>query len=90
MSTAADRDHDFEPVAVGQHLLSMPASRNDLAVAFERNALAGKLEPFEQLPAVERLFEAARFAVDSERDQGGNLRKGSLKCNFCSLPMFWQ
>ena len=40
----------------------------------KRNALAGQLELLEKLLAIERLFKAARFAVDGQCDHDGNCR----------------
>ena len=68
-STAADSDHDFDFIAVGQHFFAMAAARNDFAVALERNTLAGEFELLQQLPAIEWLFEAAAFAVYGQCDQ---------------------
>jgi hypothetical protein len=68
-SAAAHGDDDFESVTVTKHLLAMPAAWHDLAVTLERHALAGEVEMVKQLPTVKRLFEAASFAVDGERNQ---------------------
>lgn len=61
---AADRDDNFQLVAVRQHLLGELPARNDLAVAFQRNALAAQLHLFEQCGNADRHIEMARFAVD--------------------------
>ena len=61
---AADRDDNFQAVAVRQHLLGKLAARNDLAVAFQRDALTAQLHLFEQCGDADRRFEMARFAVD--------------------------
>ena len=62
-STAANGDHDFDLVAVGQRLGTVAAARHDFAVALERDAFAGEIQALEQLQAVERLLEAVRRAV---------------------------
>ena len=63
---SADRNDDFERVAVGEHLLGVTAARHDFAVTLDRYALAGEIEALEQFAAVERTFEAMRFAVDGQ------------------------
>src|SRR5258706_2994961 len=68
-SAAAHGDDDFETITVTKHLLAVLAARHDLAVTLERYALAGEVQTVKQLPAVKRLFEAAGFAVDGERNQ---------------------
>jgi len=65
-STAADCDHNLEPVAVSKLLIAEQAARDDLAVALERDALSGELELFDQLLAAERSGELARFAIDGD------------------------
>jgi len=62
-STAANGDHDFDFIAVGQRLGAVPAARHDFAVALERDAFAGETQALELLLAVERLLEAVRRAV---------------------------
>ena len=47
-STAADRDHDLQPVAVGECGLRETAARHDFAVALHRHALARELQALEQ------------------------------------------
>lgn len=48
----------------------MPALRDDLAVALDRQPLAGELARLEQGMHGQRLFEAFRLAVDDELDHG--------------------
>jgi hypothetical protein len=74
VSTATDGDHDLEPVALGEPLLGEPATRHDFAVALEGDALAGKIEPRQQLGAVERRIELAALAVDRHGYHSGNYR----------------
>lgn len=89
-SAAANGNDDFEPVAVGQHLLAMSAARNDFAVALERDAFAGELQLLEQLQTVERLLKLAGYAIDGESDQDEIFRGRLAKQNSCSLRVIWQ
>ncbi len=56
-STAADRDHDFEPVAFGQCLLRKLAARHDFTIALDGDAFVRKLHLPNQLGDAEGLFE---------------------------------
>ena len=47
-STAADRDHDFEPVARYKLRIRVPALWHDLAVALDRDALASQVEGLDE------------------------------------------
>jgi hypothetical protein len=60
---AADCDDNFQPVAVGQHLLLEAAAWHDLAIALQRNALACELHILDQGGDADRLLELARRAV---------------------------
>src|SRR5688572_21972139 len=82
-SAAAHGHHDLEAVAVRQPLGSVPAAWHDLAVSLERDALAREVEPRQQLGAVERCFELARFAVDGNGDHGRKAR-----CAWCRTAIF--
>src|SRR6266545_7271708 len=71
MSAAADRDDDFELVAVRDRVCGKLAARNDLAVAFDSDALARKAEAVDQLRERERLVELTAFAVQSHGNHCG-------------------
>ena len=49
MSAAADRDDNFQLVAVGQQGFAVQTARHDLAVAFDGNAFAGQVQVRQQL-----------------------------------------
>jgi hypothetical protein len=68
LSTAADSDYDLKAVAVGDPLMGMPAAGHDLAVSLERDTLSRKLEPRDQLGAVDRRLELPVLAVEGDRD----------------------
>lgn len=63
-SAAADRDDDFQPVSVTQHLLLEPAARDDFAVAFKRDALAAQLHFPDEGRYADGLLELAQSAVN--------------------------
>src|SRR5258706_16144351 len=60
---SADRDHDLDAVALREALVGKAAARHDLAVALDRQALAGELELVEELRDRGRSIELARCAV---------------------------
>ena len=60
---AAYGDDDLQAVPVGQHLLIEAAARHDLAVALQRNALAGQLHILDKGGDADGLLEFARRAV---------------------------
>jgi len=70
-STAAHRHDDFERIAIGQHFVRVATARHDFAVALDRDALAGEVQAFDELAAVQRAFELMSFAVDGECDHLG-------------------
>ncbi len=63
---AANRDHDFKFVAVGQQVLRELAARHDCTIMFQGNALAAKLHVLKQGGNINRCVEMARFAVDGD------------------------
>lgn len=65
-SAAADRDHDFQLVAVCQQNFTMLTARHDLAIALDGYALAGIAEGFDQPGDRERGVKAAAIAVDGQ------------------------
>jgi hypothetical protein len=44
----------------------MPATRDDFAVALERNTLARQFEPGQQIDAIERRLELPALAVNGD------------------------
>jgi hypothetical protein len=77
-SAAADRDHDFEPVAVGDRVRGELAARNDLAVALDCDAFACEAERFDELREAQRLGELATLSVDRDRDHLPEAVNGGL------------
>jgi len=71
-SAAADRDHDFQAVAVIKHGLSILAARNDFAVLFDRHAFTLEVERLDQPGDRQRGGELPRFAVDEQINQNFN------------------
>src|SRR5688500_8123852 len=65
-------DHDLDAVALDQELVGEAAARHDLAVALDREALAGELERFEDLRHGGRRGELARCAVHEDADRCGH------------------
>ena len=63
----AHGDDDFQPVGLRQRRLAMQALRHDLAIALDRDALAGIAERFEQAATVKQGGEIAAFAADDEK-----------------------
>ena len=63
---AADGDDDFDLVARGEQGFGMAALRHDLAVALDRDALAGEAARFEQGGDGKGCRQLLLFAVDDE------------------------
>lgn len=61
---SADRDDDFQLVAICQQMLIELSARHDLAIAFQRDTLAAQLHLIEQHGDADRTIEMARFAID--------------------------
>src|SRR5690349_20678089 len=70
--SATDRHHDLELIAVGEQRPLMETPGNDLAVALDRDLLAGELELREQRGDLHRRLEAVRLAVDRDQDHDAN------------------
>src|SRR5262245_51698360 len=88
-SAAAHGDHDFQLVSVDDLLFRMAAAGHDLAVALERDTLAGEVELREQLGAIERRLQLARLAVDGDGDHGRDgLRKYCRRGIVTPCPVF--
>src|SRR5262245_16787095 len=83
ISASAYRDHDLELVAVRHQRGGVGALRDDLAVALDRDLLAGHRELLEQLAHVHGTLEAMRRAVDRHLDHGG---KSTARINALALP----
>jgi len=64
----ADGDDDFERVAVHKPRFAVAAARNDLAVFFNGDALAGELERFEEPRHVCAGLQTLHLTVDGELD----------------------
>src|SRR5690625_4551694 len=65
-SAAADRVHDFDAVALVEHLFTMPAVRNDLAIDLDGDATPGKTGVFQQL---------------ADRGRAGTLTGAAIECD---------
>lgn len=65
-SAAADCDHDFELITLAQLHLRIRAARHDFAVTFQRDALAGVAQLFEQGGKVQRCVELLGHAIEAE------------------------
>ena len=72
MSAAADRDHDFQAVAVIKHGFGILAARNDFAIPFDRHTLALQVERLDQPGDRQAGGELPRFAVDKQINQNFN------------------
>lgn len=64
--SAPDRDDDFKLVAVVQRSAGMLAFRNDFAVFFDSDALAGVTEFFDEAGDTQRCGKLTGFAIDLE------------------------
>src|SRR5512135_3082156 len=86
-STASDRDHDLQPVAVRECGLRETAARHDLAVALHRHALARELQAFEQCGDVGVGLETLGGAVDVDfnhcRDLCERVMQRQSGCKTC-------
>ena len=61
---AADRNDDFQSVAIGQQVLVKLPARDDFTIAFQSDALAAQLYLFEQCGNANGHVEMTRFTVD--------------------------
>lgn len=75
-SAAANRDDDFQIIAMLQGQAVEAATRDDFAVAFNRQAFTAKLEQHQQFADGKRLAEFARLAIDG---QGNHVRQEAKK-----------
>lgn len=64
VSSATDGDHDFDAVSGGERGCGVKALGHDLAVFFDRDALAGMAEAVEQRGNGGKLIERTRLAVE--------------------------
>lgn len=69
-STATDRHHDFQAVAILQGGLGMSAARHDFAIAFHSHALAAQGECLDQAADADAGRKLFRLAVDADLDHG--------------------
>jgi len=76
--TAAHRDDDLQFVALRQLLRRKGTARHDLAVALQRDALAGQPHLLDEGGDADGLRESARFAVDADRYHFMILSRGIL------------
>src|SRR5947209_19346736 len=91
ISSASDRDHDLEPVAVGDAGARVHALRHDLAVALDRDLLARKKHFLEQGAERERMLEALRRTVDGDLNHGRILLPiSAAKINVIAGVVQWQ
>ncbi len=67
--TAADRDHNFQPVAGCQRHSVELATRHNLAVAFDGNTFTSQFQIDDQLGHIEWLRKLFGRAVNGEFDQ---------------------
>ena len=68
LSAAADRDDDFQSVAIGYRAHRELAARHDFSVAFDRDALTRQAEMIDELGKAHRLLELTGLAIDADRD----------------------
>src|SRR5437870_13510767 len=73
---SADRDDDFERIAVGERGVRIAAARHDLAVLLHRDALSGKLERFEKTRDVRARLQTTCLAVYGELNRSEERRVG--------------
>src|SRR5687768_13301778 len=65
---ATHRDHDLEPVAVGEQRARMRALRHDLAVALDGDLLADEVQGGQERRDLDGSVEAVGGAVDRDLD----------------------
>jgi len=87
-SSAAHRDDDLEPIAVGERGHAMAAARHDLAVHLHRNALAREPERIDEMRDIGRALEATPFAVYLKLDHRKILETAVKNCNAILAPPF--
>jgi len=66
MSSPPNRHHDFERIAVGKRHLVELAARDDFAVAFQRDALAGQFQSCDQFAHRQRLRKLPVFPINCQ------------------------
>src|SRR3546814_4921006 len=65
-STAANRLHDQQFVAVTYMSVGMPRARHDDAIVLDRDPFATEIQKFEQLGQSKAVFQMAAFVVDAD------------------------
>jgi hypothetical protein len=63
-SAAANGDDNFEAIPFGQNDFRVTTARNDFAVAFDRDTLAGVTERFDQGQHRKTIRELTGFAIE--------------------------
>src|SRR6185503_11448620 len=72
ISTPTHRDHDFQPVAVGEQGGAVGPARHDFAVALDGNLPAGQGEALKQRRNRHRAFKPLCGTVHGNLDHGRN------------------
>src|SRR4051812_40286707 len=75
ISTSTDRDHDLQPVAVGNKRVCVRAPGHDFAVAFHGDLLAPELQLLQDGRYIERAIEAMRRSVHGYVNHGRMILK---------------